>query len=305
MGCIKDATDIARLLEMNADGSINFHVQLQTDIPRKELLKEMIDHLFSGDDEIALFYFSGHGYMDKSGGYLVTPDYRNYEEGISMNDVLIMANNSKVKHKIIILDCCYSGTMVAPVLDHAMMSHINQGVTILTSSSKDQVAVEVNGQGVFTGLLVEALNGGAADIVGHITPGSLYAYIERALGPWEQTPLFKANVNEFVCLRKANPSIEIPILRKITEYFKDIETPYPLDPSYEFSNVCETGHFNKEPYANKDHVAIFQELQEMCSVGLVEPLVEKYMYLAAMNSTACRLTPLGMQYHRLVKKKEI
>lgn len=304
-GCVKDATDIAALLETNDDGNTNFNVQLHTDIMQKEKLRKLLDDLFSGDDEVALFYFSGHGYIDKSGGYLVMPDYRNYDEGISMNDILVLANNSRVKHKIIILDCCYSGTIAAPVLNHAMISHINQGVTILTASSEDQPAVEKNGQGIFTGLLVEALKGGAADIVGHITPGSLYAYIERALGPWEQSPLFKANVSEFVCLRKAMPNIDISVLRKITEYFKDPAMPYALNPSYEYTNVPDTDYFDKEPYANADHVTIFKDLQKMHRVGLVEPINETYMYYAAMNSTGCKLTPLGIQYHRLVKKREI
>lgn len=39
-----------------------------------------------------------------------------------------------------------------------------------------------SGHGVFTSLLVEALSGAAADVTGHITPGGIYAYIDKAPG---------------------------------------------------------------------------------------------------------------------------
>ena len=48
-----------------------------------------------------------------------------------------------------------------------------------------------------------------ASIIGNISPGSVYAYIDRSLGPWEQRPVFKTNVNRFVSLRKVNPPIDI------------------------------------------------------------------------------------------------
>ena len=51
-----------------------------------------------------------------------------------------------------------------------------------TASKHDAPAMEVDGHGVFTILLLEALKGGAADVTGHITLGGVYAYIDRALG---------------------------------------------------------------------------------------------------------------------------
>ena len=70
-------------------------------MPTKSKLKTMIVELFSGDNDTALLYFSGHGFLNELGGYLVTPDHAKYDEGISMNEILILANNSKSKDKII------------------------------------------------------------------------------------------------------------------------------------------------------------------------------------------------------------
>lgn len=56
--------------------------------------------------DIALFYFSGHG-TDLIDGKLVTPDFTGMDAGIPMSEILSMANKSKSKNKIIILDCCF------------------------------------------------------------------------------------------------------------------------------------------------------------------------------------------------------
>ena len=68
---------------------------------------------------------------------------------------------------------------------------LKEGTTILTASTADQYATEKNGAGVFTTLLVDALNGAACNLVGDVTPGSVYAHIDQSLGPWDQRPVFR------------------------------------------------------------------------------------------------------------------
>ena len=74
---------------------------------------------------------------------------------------------------------------------------LGEGLTILSACCSNECAEELNGRGTFTSLLVDALNGGAADVMGHVTPGGVYAYIDKALGPWDQRPVFRTNVNSF------------------------------------------------------------------------------------------------------------
>jgi uncharacterized protein YqkB len=304
-GCVRDATEISSLLKENEDRTLNFDVLLQTDVPKKSKLRELVIELFKDKHDTVLFYFSGHGMITELGGYLVTPDHRNYDEGISMNDILTLANKSPSTNKIIILDCCHSAAITAPELIPGSIGHINEGITILTASKRDEAAMEVKGKGVFTNLLTEALKGGAADINGNITPGSIYAYVDQALGPWEQRPVFKTNVCSFTALRKVFPKISLDVLRKITEFFPEAETLYPLDPSYEYTNDPDTEHTYIKPYANAPKVAIFKSLQKMQAAGLVEPIADEHMYWAAMNGNACRLTPLGTHYWRLVHERKI
>lgn len=174
-GCVNDATSVANILEFNGDGSVNFSVRRSMNVASQATLKGMIAELFEREMDTALFDFSGHGFLSETGGYIVTPDHRQYDEGVSMDDILVLAARSKIRNKIIILDCCHSGAFGSPQLLGGAAAHIGEGMTILTSSRGVEESVEVNGRGVFTNLLLDALSGGAADLLGQITPGSVYA----------------------------------------------------------------------------------------------------------------------------------
>ncbi len=304
-GCINDATAFGSIIETNGDGSPNIDVRIVTDIQTKSELKGQIRELFNGESETALLYFSGHGFINDLGGYIVTPDYSQHDEGVSMDEILIIANGSKAKNKVIILDCCHSGAFGSPKAVGGNSTNISEGVSILTASRADEPSLEINGHGVFTTLLLDALRGGAADLRGHITPGSIYAYIDQALGPWDQRPVFKTNISKFTSLRTIVPQVPIETLRKITEYFEDATHQFALDPSYEPTNAHEVEHTVVEPYAKQENVAVFKNLQKLQSVGLIVPVDEQHMYFAAMNSKACKLTSLGYHYWRLVKDKRI
>lgn len=178
-------------------------------------------------------------------------------------------------------------------------------VNYLGRRRQEEVAMEVNGKGIFTNLLLEALKGGAADINGNITPGSVYAYIDQALGPWEQRPVFKTNVTTFTTLRHMQPRIAADSLKKINQYFPAPTALHPLDPSFEDTNIPDREHVCITPYADAAHVAVFRDLQRMHSVGLVVPVDADHMYWAAMQGKACKLTPLGEHYWRLAQENKI
>ncbi|MES3004625.1 MAG: caspase family protein [Patescibacteria group bacterium] len=295
-GCINDATAFGTTIEKNGDGSPNFAVKLETNVTTKAQLKTMIRELFEGDSDIALFYFSGHGFFSDLGGFIVTPDHQQNDEGVSMDEILTLANKSKAKDKVIILDCCHSGAFGTPAITGNSSSQIIEGVVILTASRPAESAIEINGHGIFTNLLIDALQGGAADLRGHITPGSVYAYIDQALGPWDQRPVFKTNVTRFTSLRTISPQVPIEVLRKITEYFSVPEQEYQLDPTYEFTN---------KDVAITENVVMLKNLQKLVSIGLVMPVGEDHMFYVAQNSKTCKLTALGYHYWRLVKEGKI
>lgn len=297
-GCVNDAKALASLLDENGDGSNNFTVTLKTNVPTRANLRSTIIRFFQSDlMHTALFYFSGHGCINERGGFIVTPDTQCYDEGISTDEILSIVNQSQIKNKIVILDCCHSGALGNPVIIGSTACYLAEGVTILTAARATQAAIEIDGHGVFTSLLLAALQGGAADVEGNITPGSVYAFIDRSLSLWDQRPQFKTNVNCFTVLRKVQPAIPInSVLRKITQYFESPSFRFALDPTYEFTN---------QAIAIPEHVQVFKNLQKMQSVGLVTPDGEEHMYFAAQNSKGCKLTLLGRHYWRLVKEGKI
>lgn len=304
-GCINDARSIAKVLERNGDEKKNFDINLQENIQTKSQLLRQIDMLFKGTSDIALLYFSGHGYINELGGYIVTPDYSEYDMGVSMSDILKYANESNCKNKVIILDCCHSGAIGNLQNINNSVSVVGGGVTILTASRDDESAMEIDGHGVFTNLLLEALKGGASNLQGKITPGGIYAYIDQALGEWEQRPVFKTNIYEFVSLRDVIPRVSHTEMNVLLDCFKSRTYEFKLDPSFEYTNTFEEKHKIIEPYANSNNVMILKKLQKLESVGLVEPVDEEHMYFAAMNSKSCRLTPLGQYYWQLLKEDKI
>lgn len=298
-GCVNDAYSVRQVLERHGDGTKNFDILLKTSTDdtnaiTKDELKKLIADLFNDETEVALLYFSGHGYIDSDSGYLITTDCQTGDDGVSMDEIMTYVNKSRSKNKVVILDCCHSGQFgdVAALGNNAVLS---EGTTILTASARDQYAVEDDGKGLFTGLLVDALNGSAANLVGEISPGSVYAHIDRSLGAWSQRPIFKTNVRSFISLRKVTPPITLEDLKRIDDLFPDKGYEFKLDPSFEPSseNVNETN-------AEK-----FRILQKYNRLNLVVPVGAEHMYYAAMESKSCKLTIVGEHYWTLVKEERI
>jgi Caspase domain len=301
-GCVSDAERMFALLSRHEDGSPNFDCRKidapnggNTGVVTRSILKQAIEQLFKDKADIALLYFSGHGTQNNLGGFLVTQDAETYDEGVGMADVLKMANDSKAEEVVIVLDCCHAGNLGnVPAIDNEK-ALLREGVTILTASRGDQVSVEAGGSGLFTSLVGDALEGGAADLLGEVAAPAIYSFVETALGAWNQRPLFKSHLSKVVPLRKCKPPIETTILRELPTLFPLPAEDFSLGPEYEASSG--------EMDAVKN--GVFVKLQALNRVYLVVPVGTSHMYDAAMKSMACRLTAAGRYYWRLAKDGRI
>jgi hypothetical protein len=308
-GAVNDARNVHDVLERNADGSVNFSTprllaasDSGTAVTRLEL-KAAVLELFADDSDIALLYFSGHGYVeDTGGGYLCASDCQSGDDGLPLAEVMTAAHKSKAKNKVVILDSCHSGVTGSTSRDREV-TEISDGMTILTASTAEQYAVETGGAGVFTTLLVDALNGAAANLLGAVTPGSVYAHIDQSLGPWAQRPVFKTNVTKFISLRTAQAALELTHLQQLSLLFPSPTAQLQLDPSYEPERSGTED--DSVPPPDPANTAVFAVLQKHASVGLVRPVgaSKPHMYHAAMESKACELTALGQHYRRLAHER--
>lgn len=296
-GCVNDADNITKLLDYNDDDQQTrnfFTTKLTTNEQQitREVLKSEVKSLFKSEREISLFYFAGHGYVENGHGYLVTSECKKGTDGLLMSEVLKYANDSPALHKIIILDCCFSGVFGQVFLNEGL-TNIANNVSIIAASEKNEYAQEIDGNGVFTTLLCHALSGGAASILGEITIGSIYGYVEKAMGDYGQRPIFITRVSRYSYIRKIASQVDTGKLRKITELFETPDMVFPLNKTYEWT----------QEEAIPEHVETFKILQSYNRVNLLTPVGATDMYWAALNKKACRLTKQGESIWEMAKKQ--
>jgi hypothetical protein len=292
-GCVNDVNALEALLRRNDDNSPNFDCQKRTSatggVARDQLLGDL-EALFDGAADVALLYFAGHGAGSGTDVTLVTRDGTPATPGIAFSEVLAKLAVSSVREVILILDCCFSGAAGGIPQLASSATALRAGVSILASSRADQLAAEAN-RGRFSTLLGGALAGGAADVVGRVTIAGLYSYLDESFGGWEQRPAFKANVDRLHELRRCAPAVPLTELRQICDLFPLADHLFPLDPSYEPDAAP------RDP----EHERVFSTLQRYRAAKLLEPVDADHMYFAAMESRACRLTPLGRHYWHVAR----
>ncbi len=301
-GCVNDAIRVADILQKNHDESPNFDVRTLLSpigsglsVVTRTTLRQALERLFRDKADVVLLHFSGHGTVNNLDGYLVTQDAKTYDEGVAMGDVLKLANDSPATEVVILLDCCFSGNLGNPPAVDNRRALLREGISILTASRGDQPSVETGGGGLFTSLVVDALEGGAADMLGNVTAPGVYAHVEAALGAWDQRPLFKSHISQVTPLRCCTPPVDRSLLRKLPTLFPLPAEDRPLDPSYEPTS----------PNPDLANVTAFTDLQMLSRVHLVTAVGTLHMYDAAMQSKACRLTPSGRYYWRLARDNRI
>ncbi|MEM7510152.1 MAG: caspase family protein [Bacteroidota bacterium] len=300
-GPINDVQEMAKWLGTHDDGSPNYDCKLLTSTPDPLItdskLRKEVKEFFTREADSAILYFSGHGSENTVDGYLVSQNATIDDPGLAFSELMKHVSQSKIPEINIILDCCHAGHLANWSTDPngSAISSLREGISILSSSRGTEYSVERGGKGLFTSIICDALKGGAADVKGDVSIAGLYAYADQLLGPWDQRPLFKSHVSRIKPIRKCSSKVDLRILRGLPNYFEFNDSQHQLDPSYE--PTCEPKDQDKE--------AIFSDLQELVSVGLVAPVDEEHMYYAAINEKSCELTLLGKFYWKLAKEKKI
>jgi hypothetical protein len=313
-GCVADATEMAELLKRNSDDRMNYEVKLVTStkggdpITRTDL-RRLLQKLFRDAKNMQLlFYFAGHGAESPWGSELVTQDYRQSRYGVSVNDIITLANASAAPEIVIILDSCYSGDIGdTPGFQMDALSPdfrfgralLREGVTILAAARPREGAAEEDGHGSFTKLLLQGLEGAAADHLGNVTALSLYDFASRPFGAFEQRPMLKAHVNAPSVLRECTPAISQDLLMTLTRYFASPGIKLRLSPRYEGKRPIPRG---KEPTPEQRAFDYFKLLR---NAGMLSTEDNADLYFAAIKSKRVFLTPTGRYFWKIAKKEGI
>jgi hypothetical protein len=294
-GCVNDVLALESLLSHHANSSLNFECRplvTKADCTRANV-RQQIDALFSPGAEVALFYFAGHGVALDGDVAIVTADATDGDMGIKLGEII---GKVRATEAIIILDCCFAGNAGGAPLLAKNVTMLPQGTSCLLATRGDQTAEESpDDRGLFSTYLCAALDGGAADVLGKVTAAGMYAYLSESFGAWQQRPMFKANVDKLHEIRLCAPAVPVEHLRRLPEFFRHPTDDLALDPSF------EPDALPKHP----TNESIFAILQECRAAKLVEPVGASHLYYAAMNSKACRLTPLGKHYWHLASQKRL
>jgi len=295
--CVKDVAAMEQRLSRNDDGSENYRCDvLRSDRPDRRpsrlALRERLRAFFAQGGGDLLFYYSGHAHRDETGTYMVASDGDAGAPGYAIADLLTLAKDSKAKSKLIILDCCFAGAAGSLPFFGDELAFLSAGVTILSATSARDPAMEVNGHGVFTHLLLDGLDGGAANVRGRVSAAALYGYAEAALGILQQRPFYKSHTQSMAPVRWCVPAVSDALLRELPILFETQDARHAMTPAYEFTN----------PFHDKAKVAIFDKLKILRNAGLATPDGADDLYWCAINGQGARLTGLGRYYWNLVRQ---
>lgn len=172
----------------------NIQLLKNKEATRENISKAYLSYVnenISPDDKI-LFFFAGHGVTQPGRrgetGYLVP-----YEGQRALLSTLIRwdeftrnADLIPAKHILYIMDACYGGLAVTRSLQAGSVRFLKDMTTrftrqVITAGKANQVVADAGGpvpnHSVFTGHLLQALDGRGADTEGNITANGIMAYV--------------------------------------------------------------------------------------------------------------------------------
>lgn len=298
-GCVADADAMELLLQRHEDGSPNYDTLKMTTanarITRADVRRASQD-LFKASDHDVLLYFSGHGMISDAGGVIVTQDSESYDEGITMDEMVALASKSLAQEVVMIFDCCYSGHLGQPALMQTSGTFANallrENTTILAAAR--EFAQETAGHGIYTSLLLEALRGGAADLLGNVAAPSIHLYTDRSFGGWDQRPVYKSHSSAITPIRKCKPLVDPALLRQLPTYFASPDSEIQLSPAHEYDQIAVT-----------PEQLLGQLLKKFRDAGLVVCPSGEDLYWVSHHNGTVALTQLGRHYWNLARRKRI
>lgn len=312
---VRDVEAMFGALARHRDGTgrLNYECTMLRDaapdgsrLTRAQLRRAITAHFhddFTGD---LLLYYSGHGVLGTAGGFLAAYDSEQDDPGVPMTEIMALAKNARAREVVIILDCCHAGQMGNAVnggrtIFGDSLTTIRDEMTVIAACTAAQHAVEMDGRSAFTAALVDALEGGAADHLGQVTAGAMYAYARRRFGVSGQRPVYKSHTSDVTVVRRCEATINHEDLSRMLELFSSLDARLQLDPEYE----PEDEHGNVKEPINKGKVDCALLLKRLRDAGLVKSTNGDQFYWVARRSTTLELTPRGREYWLLTKNGKI
>jgi energy-coupling factor transporter ATP-binding protein EcfA2 len=196
----------------------------------------------------ALFYFSGHGLQKEAGiqeGYLATSDANPTAGfyGLSLFWLRRLLQESPVRQRIILLDCCHSGELLN-FLEADPGARAGTDRLFMAASREYETAYEaIEGQfSIFTKALLEGLDPNRG-FNSTVTNYALTDWVSNALKGEMQQPLFENSGSEIVLTRCQNaPTVIKTELRQEICPYRGLECFDEAHAEYFFGREDLTDH---------------------------------------------------------------
>jgi uncharacterized caspase-like protein len=186
----------------------NISLLLDSQATRKRIMERFLSYESLHPDDRLVVFFAGHG-TTVTGvrgpiGYLVPVDGKVNDKStlIRWDELTHNADIIPAKHIFFVMDACYSGLAVqrsTPAGEKRFLTDMlrRRSRQVIAAGKGDQTVADGGGptgkNSIFTGHLLEGLEGRAADEHGIITASSLMSYAYRRVGSdprSNQTPHF-------------------------------------------------------------------------------------------------------------------
>jgi hypothetical protein len=183
----------------------------------------------TNENDLLLFYYSGHGDEAGGEGYLVAHDGKHValsDTGVSITRVKQIMEQARARAKVIILDACHSGVDFHGKGPQRMSAYFirrvfeqAQGLAILASCKQGEVSYEWRAQecSVFTHYLLDALEGKAdRDEKGFVTVQDANRHVVDGVKLWAtqrnltQTPTLQYSVAGDIVLARLGAEADHP-----------------------------------------------------------------------------------------------
>jgi hypothetical protein len=163
-------------------------VLVDEDATRANILQTLRQVLLKADDnDVIMFYFSGHG-LD---GSFLPQDYDGINNRLLHSEVKQIFEQSRAKHKVVVADACFSGSMLAMKQPFSMQQiqsfyrafdDTKGGTALFMSSKSQEYSLEDQGlrSGIFSHYLIRGLKG-EADVDGNriVTMREVFDYVYK------------------------------------------------------------------------------------------------------------------------------